>query len=310
MKKKNLIIIMILTLLFSILFSQTALGAGYYQLNGQKPTVNRNTNTYYNVNRARNDKTEDLSVSQQKIYYVYPSAAQNEGYYPVFINRSTGYDVQKTPVRPEPVEPEPAPERPPVGPEPVEPEPKPEPERPPVRPEPEPQPQPERPPVGPEPVEPEPQPQPERPPVRPEPEPQPQPKPEPEPERPGSHQLTASEQNLIDMINNERIKAGLNALEIDRELSKVARLKSEDMDKNNYFSHTSPTYGSPFTMIKDFGITYRNAGENIAKTYSVERAHEGFMNSEGHRRNILTPGFTHIGVGISGYYYTEMFITK
>ncbi len=287
MKKKNLIIIMILTLLFSTLFSQTALGAGYYRLNGQKPTVNRNTNTYYNVNRAKNDKTEDLSVSQQKVYYVYPSASQNKGYYPVFINRSTGYDVQKTPVRPEPVEPEP----------------KPEPERPPVRPEPKPDPEPERPPVRPEP-----EPEPERPPVRPEPEPQPQPK--PEPERPGSHQLTASEQKLIDMINNERIKAGLNALEIDRELSKVARLKSEDMDKNNYFSHTSPTYGSPFTMIKDFGITYRNAGENIAKTYSVERAHEGFMNSEGHRRNILTPGFTHIGVGISGYYYTEMFITK
>ncbi|MDD3297646.1 MAG: CAP domain-containing protein, partial [Firmicutes bacterium] len=90
----------------------------------------------------------------------------------------------------------------------------------------------------------------------------------------------------------------------------VARIKSEDMRTNNYFSHTSPTYGSPFQMMKDFGITYRSAAENIAKTSSVDRAHTGFMNSEGHRKNILTPGFTHIGVGISGNYYTEMFISK
>jgi uncharacterized protein YkwD len=63
-------------------------------------------------------------------------------------------------------------------------------------------------------------------------------------------------------------------------------------------------------MMKDFGITYKSAAENIAKTSSVDRAHTGFMNSEGHRQNILNPGYTHIGVGISGSYYTEMFIRK
>ncbi len=270
MKKKTLITLMALTLLFSVVFAQTALGAGYYGSdNRQRTGVNVKINTYYNMNKGNNAKVGYVSTGRQNIYYVYPSASQGEGYYPVFINRGT-VDIQKPPVRPRP---QPQPERP-----------QPEPEEPPVKPRPQPQPEPEEPPV--------------------------RPQPQPEPERSGSHQLSAAEQSLINMINNERVRAGLNALEIDRELSKVARLKSEDMDKNNYFSHTSPTYGSPFTMIKDFGITYRNAGENIAKTYSVERAHEGFMNSEGHRRNILTPGFTHIGVGISGYYYTEMFITK
>ncbi|HQD41051.1 MAG TPA: CAP domain-containing protein [Bacillota bacterium] len=125
-----------------------------------------------------------------------------------------------------------------------------------------------------------------------------------------AHQLTAGEQKLINLINEERKKAGLNPLAVDLKLSKVARIKSEDMRTNNYFSHTSPTYGSPFQMMKDFGITYKSAAENIAKTSSVDRAHTGFMNSEGHRQNILNPGYTHIGVGISGSYYTEMFIRK
>lgn len=125
------------------------------------------------------------------------------------------------------------------------------------------------------------------------------------------HQLSASEQKMVDLVNQERAKAGVAALKIDPELSRVARIKSQDMKDNNYFSHTSPTYGSPFDMMKSFGIKYRAAGENIAKHGSVDSAHVGLMNSEGHRKNILNPNFTHIGIGIvDNRYYTQMFISK
>lgn len=84
------------------------------------------------------------------------------------------------------------------------------------------------------------------------------------------------------------------------------------MVDNNYFSHYSPTYGSPFDMLDQFGVDYQYAGENLAQNVSVERAHQALMNSSGHRRNILNPNFTHIGVGIkakgrNGYIYVEMF---
>ena len=95
------------------------------------------------------------------------------------------------------------------------------------------------------------------------------------------------------------------------ELSRVARYKSQDMKDKKYFSHTSPTYGSPFDMMKSFGISYKTAGENIAYGYSTpEAVVKGWMNSEGHRKNILNPSFTQIGVGYvaSGNYWTQMFI--
>lgn len=116
---------------------------------------------------------------------------------------------------------------------------------------------------------------------------------------------------MINLVNQERQKAGVAPLKVDLELSRVARIKSQDMRDKGYFSHTSPTYGSPFDMMKSFGITYRTAGENIAKHSSVESAMAGFMNSEGHRKNILNPSFTHIGVGIvDGRYYTQMFVGR
>jgi uncharacterized YkwD family protein len=116
---------------------------------------------------------------------------------------------------------------------------------------------------------------------------------------------------MINLVNQERQKAGVAPLIIDNQLSRVARIKSEDMMANRFFSHTSPTYGSPFQMMRTFGINFRAAGENIARTSSVANAHNGLMNSEGHRRNILNPGFTHIGIGIAGgRYYTQMFITR
>ncbi len=125
--------------------------------------------------------------------------------------------------------------------------------------------------------------------------------------------VIAYEKEVVRLVNAERAKQGLSPLEYDWQLSRVARYKSEDMQKNNYFSHTSPTYGSPFNMMKNFGISYRTAGENIAKGYRTPAAVvEGWMNSAGHRANILNSSFTHIGVGYveGGNYWTQMFVGR
>ena len=119
------------------------------------------------------------------------------------------------------------------------------------------------------------------------------------------------EQQVVDLVNEIRRQNGLNELTLNWELSRVARYKSQDMCDNKYFSHTSPTYGSPFTMIKNFGLTYRTAGENIAMGYNTPQAVvDGWMNSSGHRANILNSSFTQIGVGYvaNGNYWTQMFI--
>jgi uncharacterized YkwD family protein len=125
--------------------------------------------------------------------------------------------------------------------------------------------------------------------------------------------LSAYEQKVIELTNQERSKYGLAALKADTALSKVAREKSLDMSKNGYFSHTSPTYGSPFDMMKQFGISYQYAGENIAMGQRTpEEVVQAWMNSEGHRKNILNGNFNYIGVGYveSGNYWTQMFIGK
>ena len=125
--------------------------------------------------------------------------------------------------------------------------------------------------------------------------------------------VTSYEQEVIRLVNEIRVQNGLKALTYDWELSRVARYKSQDMKDNNYFAHNSPVYGTPFQMIKNFGLTYRSAGENIAKGYSSPQAVvNGWMNSSGHRANILNANYTHIGVGYvaSGNYWTQMFIGK
>ena len=125
--------------------------------------------------------------------------------------------------------------------------------------------------------------------------------------------VTSFEQEVIRLVNEIRAENGLTALTYDWELSRVARYKSQDMKDNNYFSHTSPVYGTPFQMIKNFGLTYRSAGENIAKGYSTPQAVvNSWMNSSGHRANILNANYTHIGVGYvaGGNYWTQMFIGK
>ena len=123
----------------------------------------------------------------------------------------------------------------------------------------------------------------------------------------------AYEQEVIRLVNGLRQENGLKPLSYDWELSRVARYKSQDMKDNRYFSHTSPVYGTPFQMIKSFGISYRSAGENIARGYATPQAVvNGWMNSSGHRANILNPDYTHIGVGYvsGGSYWTQMFIRK
>lgn len=110
--------------------------------------------------------------------------------------------------------------------------------------------------------------------------------------------ISQDEQKLLSLCNAERKKAGAGMLEFDTNLLKVARVKAKDMVDNNYFSHQSPTYGSPFDMMKQFGIQFRAAGENIAGNRSVEGAFNAWMNSEGHRKNILNGDFTNAGFGI------------
>ena len=123
--------------------------------------------------------------------------------------------------------------------------------------------------------------------------------------------VLAYEEEVIRLVNEIREKNGLKPLTKNWELCRVARYKSQDMVENRYFSHTSPTYGSPFQMMKDFGLAYRTAGENIAYGQRTpQEVMNAWMNSSGHRANILNPSFTQIGVGYAanGRYWTQMFI--
>ena len=127
--------------------------------------------------------------------------------------------------------------------------------------------------------------------------------------------LTAMEQKMVSLVNQERSKAGLQQLKVDNTLVQLARMKSQDMIDENYFSHTSPTYGSPFDMMKSAGVKYYTAGENLAGAGSVESAHASLMASSGHRANILNSRYNHFGVGIAvggpyGNMFTQLFIGK
>ena len=123
--------------------------------------------------------------------------------------------------------------------------------------------------------------------------------------------LSDQELEVVRLINDIRRQNGLSALKVNEELSRVARIKSQDMRNKGYFSHNSPTYGSPFEMMTAFGIRYRTAGENIAVGYRTPQSVvDGWMNSPGHRANILNAKFTEIGMGYvaNGNYWTQMFI--
>ena len=127
--------------------------------------------------------------------------------------------------------------------------------------------------------------------------------------------LNANEQEVFNLINAKRTANGLSSLKIDSEVQRVARIKAQDMVDNNYFSHTSPVYGSPFDMLKSFGISYKAAAENIAGNSSNSGAVNAWMNSSGHKANILNGNYNYTGIGVVnspkyGYVYVQMFIKK
>lgn len=127
-------------------------------------------------------------------------------------------------------------------------------------------------------------------------------------------EVTAYEKEVARLVNVERAKNGLPPLSYNWELARVARYKSQDMINRKYFDHNSPTYGSPFQMMKSFGIRYTAAGENIAYGQRTpQEVMNGWMNSSGHRSNILSKTFTQIGVGYAKdsagrAYWTQQFI--
>ena len=128
-----------------------------------------------------------------------------------------------------------------------------------------------------------------------------------------SSDIDAIEAAVVELTNAERTKAGLQPLKTYTPLMASARTKSQDMKDKNYFSHTSPTYGSPFDQMKARGISYTAAGENIAKGQrTAEEVVTAWMNSEGHRANILNADYTHIGVGYvkDGNIWTQQFIKQ
>ena len=126
--------------------------------------------------------------------------------------------------------------------------------------------------------------------------------------------IKAKEAEVVRLVNIERTKRGLQPVTNNWQLARVARYKSQDMINKNYFSHNSPTYGSPFNMMESFGISFSAAGENIASGQKTPaEVVAAWMNSPGHRANILSPTYNQLGVGLaiskSGkYYWTQMFI--
>jgi len=147
----------------------------------------------------------------------------------------------------------------------------------------------------------------------PAPAPTPNPTPVPSPESGSNAAALAMQTEMLGYINAERAKVNAAPLVLDTKMNNGAYLKSKDMAVNGYFDHNSPTYGSPFDMMKSLGITYRMAGENIAKNVSVKGAHDAFMNSAGHKANILNTGYNKIGLGFyksGSYIYVTQWFTN
>lgn len=118
----------------------------------------------------------------------------------------------------------------------------------------------------------------------------------------------ASENKMMDLINGERVSRGLGALVLDRGLRGIARGHSADMFKRGYFSHYSPDGKTVADRTLEAEIDFLVVGENLAYAPSVELAHKGFMNSEGHRANILSKDYGKAGIGVmDGGVYGKMF---
>lgn len=124
--------------------------------------------------------------------------------------------------------------------------------------------------------------------------------------------LSVQEQTAGNLLNNDRARYNLSPLIIDPALCRIARIKSEDMRDNQYFAHTSPTYGNVRQMLRQFGYSYSAAGENIAHHATIEKAQAAFLSSPGHRKNIMSSAYTKVGIGVArdkqGFVYlTQIF---
>lgn len=125
--------------------------------------------------------------------------------------------------------------------------------------------------------------------------------------------ISVQEENAFILLNQDRIANGLPALTLDPVLCSIARAKSRDMNDKNYFSHTSPTYGTASQMLKHFGYSFTSVGENIAHHATIEKSQAAFMSSDGHRRNILGSQWNKVGIGVwkdaQGFVYvTQLFV--
>lgn len=125
--------------------------------------------------------------------------------------------------------------------------------------------------------------------------------------------ISVQEENAFILLNQDRIANGLSALKLDPVLCEIARAKSRDMNNKNYFSHTSPTYGTPSEMLRHFGYSFTSVGENIAHHANIEKAQAAFMSSTGHRRNILGSQWSKVGIGVwkdaqDFVYVTQLFV--
>lgn len=117
-----------------------------------------------------------------------------------------------------------------------------------------------------------------------------------------------AEERMLELVNEERTKRGLKALVMDQKLREVARAHSRDMFARGYFAHVNPDGKDPFDRMDEAGIKYLVAGENLALAPNVDLAHEGLMNSPGHRANILTAEFGKVGIGcLKSDRYGKMF---
>ena len=127
--------------------------------------------------------------------------------------------------------------------------------------------------------------------------------------------LSQDEQIFFNLINNKRMENNLPEFEIDQTLLNIARLKCQDIAKNNYFSHTSPTYGTIYQMLQNNNFHYSKASENIARAVNADTAIKNLMNSDSHKNNILSKDFNYTGIGVvnsieNGKIFVQVFISK